>query len=95
MNIVIAVLIVNAVPMTLLSIWAFSNYNAMNVLRFVVSLMMIGSLLRAVCFWNDRFWPVVIGSYISNCCNAFFINVQAIIANKWFTDKERALATAI
>jgi len=36
-----------------------------------------------------------LGSVLCSCCNAFFSNVYTTIVNKWFTDKERALATAL
>ena len=61
----------------------------------MITLMMIGSICRALCFWTEKFWVVALGSYICSCCNPFFINVQSIIANRWFMDDERALATAL
>ena len=94
-NLMIAINMVNAVPMTFLCIWLYSRYSAAKVLRCVITLMLIGSIVRASCYKTDEFWPVVVGSYLCSCCNAFFINVQAIIANKWFKDNERAIATAI
>ena len=57
--------------------------------------MLLGALTRALCVVNDSIWTIIVGGFLCSCCNAFFINVQPIIVNKWFTDKERALATAI
>lgn len=55
----------------------------------------MGSAIRASAFFTDSFWSLAIGQYVSSCSNAFLLNVQIIIANKWFTDKERGLATAL
>ena len=73
----------------------YSNFSTSRVLRFVVTVLLIGTILRATCFFVESFWFVAAGAYLCSCCNPFFINVQSIIANKWFTDKERALATAL
>ena len=94
-NLAIAINMVNSVPMTFVCIYLYSRFNWSIVLRLVTTLLMIGAILRASCLWIDNFWPVAIGSYICSCCNPFFINCQSIISNKWFTDKERALATAL
>ena len=94
-NLSIAVNMFNSVPMTFLCVYLYSRYSTSGILRCVITLMMFGSILRATCFWTDSFWPVALGGYICSCCNPFFINVQSIIANKWFPDNERALATAI
>ena len=61
----------------------------------MISFTLVGSILRAVCIYSDSFWPIAIGHYLNNCSIPFFTIVMSIIANKWFTDKERALATAI
>ena len=94
-NLSIILNMVNAVPFTFLSVYLYSRYSASCVLRVMITLMMIGSICRAMCWWTDSFWVVAIGGYICSCCNPFFINVQSIIANKWFMDDERALATAL
>ena len=86
---------VNSVPMTFLCVYLYSRYSTSLVLRLVTTLMMIGAMTRASCFWIDSFWPVAIGGYICSCCNPFFINVNTIIANKWFPDHQRALAAAL
>ena len=61
----------------------------------MLTVMVLGQLIRVSCIWTDNFWSVTIGTFLSNLANPFFVNVQSIIVNKWFTDKERALATAI
>ena len=94
-NLSIAINMVNSVPMTFLCVYLYSKYSTSLVLRLVTTLMLLGAITRASCLWIDSFWPVAIGGYICSCCNPFFINCQSIIANRWFTDKERALATAL
>ena len=86
---------VNSVPFTFLGIWLYGKYGVASVLRVVMTVLLIGTLIRASVFKIDGFWPVIVGSYICSCCNPFFINCQVIIANVWFTDKERAVATAL
>ena len=85
----------NAIPMTFFCVWAFSRYSTSNVLRIVISVLLIGTIFRSLCVRTDNFWPVFVGSFFCSCCNPFFINVQSIIANKWFGDNERALATSL
>lgn len=41
------------------------------------------------------FWPVLFGTILQACAAPFIINCQQVICNKWFSDKERALATAM
>ena len=83
------------IPMTFVSIWVYSHFKVSDVLRVIVSVQMFGAALRSLCTFNDSYEAVAIGSILVACCNAFFINAQTIIVNKWFTDKERALATAL
>ena len=73
----------------------YARYSTSNVLRFAITLLFFGTLLRALCMETDNFWPVFVGSIMCSCCNSFFINVQSIIANTWFGDNERALATGL
>ena len=85
----------NAIPMTFFSIWVYSNIKLDNAIRGVVTTQLIGALIRALSYPTDSFWPVAIGTYICSSCNPFYINVQGYIANVWFTDSERGLASAI
>ena len=94
-NLAITINLFNAAPMTLISVWVYSRFSTSGVLRCVVTLQVAGAACRALCFFTESFWPVAIGSYLCSCCNPFFLNVMTIIANRWFTDNERALATAL
>ena len=94
-NFTIMMNMLNAAPMTLLCIYLYGRCRTDVVLRGVISLLTVGAVTRAICYFSDTFWTVVVGSYLCSCCNPFFINVQTIIANKWFPDHQRALAVAL
>ena len=84
-----------AVPASFLSIWAFKNYPTSLVLRLASLLMFVGALVRTTGFRYGKFWPILVGTAMCAVAGPFFLNVTSVIANKWFSDKERALATAI
>ena len=81
--------------MTIVSIFMYSRLKTATVLRLVITILMFGSLIRAYCYIDDVYWTLVLGSCLCSCCTSFLFNVQTTIANRWFTDKERATATAL
>lgn len=85
-NFTIIINMINQAPTTFLSIWLFQRFRTDMVLRGVITLMLVGSIIRACSYFTNNFWFVIVGSYMCGCCNAFWINVQTTIANKWFTD---------
>ena len=52
-------------------------------------------MLRFLTLLNDDFWPILLGTFLMASVASIFLNAQIIIANKWFSDKERALAMSI
>ena len=74
-NFTIIMNMINQTPMTFLSIWLFQRFRTDIVMRGVITVLMIGSVIRAGSYLTDNFTFVVIGSYLCSCCNAFFINV--------------------
>ena len=84
-----------SVPMTFVAIWAYGKYSTNFVLRVVVTMQYIGALFRLVTVLNGFFWPILCGTIIEACAAPFILNCQIIICNKWFSDKERALGTAL
>ena len=84
-----------SVPFSFVAIWAFKKYPTSYVLRVASIVMFIGAILRMYGFVNKTFWPILTGTVIASCACPFFINVQSVIANKWFSDHERATATAV
>ena len=73
----------------------YSHLKTATVLRVVFTILMVGSFIRAYCYIDDVYWTLVLGSSLCAACNPFLFNVQTTIANKWFTDNERATATAL
>ena len=55
---------INSVPMTLVSIWAFSRYEMSTVLRVASGIQLIGMLVRDLTIWNDQFWPLLMGVWL-------------------------------
>ena len=84
-----------AIPFTFISIWAFKKFPTSNVLRIASAFMFLGAQLRLLGFYLDEFWPLLAGQIICASAAPFFINVQSVIANKWFSDKERATAQSV
>ena len=74
-NFTVIMNMVNQAPTTFLSIWCFQRFRTDLVMRWVVTILMIGSIIRAGSFFSNNFTFVVVGSYLCSCTNAFFINV--------------------
>lgn len=75
--------------------WFFNNWKFSSVLRFGALIQFIGCWLRTLSFIGDTFWLLVMGQFIFFLANPFVLNSITLIANLWFSDKERAQATAI
>ena len=52
-------------------------------------------LIRDMTIMNDKFWPMLLGVIFQASATPFFINSQSYVVNRWFSDKERALATGL
>ena len=52
-------------------------------------------MFRMISIPSGWFWPVLLGTIFQASAAPFIINSQIIVANKWFSDKERALATSL
>ena len=84
-----------AIPFSFVAIWAFKKFPTSHVLRIASIAILLGALIRMYGFAINEFWPILTGTFIASCAAPFFVNVQSLIANKWFSDTERALATSI
>lgn len=84
-----------AIPMTFVAVWAFANYSTNFVLRAATTLQFCGAMFRMLTIPTGWFWPVLMGTILQACAAPFIINCQIVICNKWFSDKERALATSL
>ena len=60
-NVAVIVQSLNCIPMTLLCVWMYSKYSTAGVLRFAMSLLLLGSLFRSLCIKTENFWPVFVG----------------------------------
>ena len=86
---------VNYAPVTFLCIYLFSHYKTATVLRIAITFQMIGGLIRGLCYFKDTYWTIILGSWVCVSIFPFTINCQTIIANIWFTENERGIATAL
>mmetsp|Transcript_4223 Transcript_4223/g.5254 ORF Transcript_4223/g.5254 Transcript_4223/m.5254 type:complete len:177 (+) Transcript_4223:366-896(+) len=84
-----------AVPMTFVAVWAFSKFSTNFVLRMATTLQFAGAMFRMISIPTGYFWPILFGTMLQACAAPFIINCQMVICNKWFSDKERALATSL
>lgn len=84
-----------SIPMTFVAVWAFAKYSTSFILRSAATLQFIGATFRLLTVPTGWFWPILLGNILQACAAPFIINSQVIICNKWFADKERALATSL
>ena len=84
-----------SIPMTFVAVWAFSNYSTNRVMRCATTLQYFGAMFRTISIVSGWFWPVLFGTILQACAAPFILNSQIIVANKWFSDKERAMATSL
>ena len=63
---------INAVPMTFASIYLYSRFGVSVGLRLIVTVALLGTVLRASCYFYESFWPVAIGQVLCSCSNAFY-----------------------
>ena len=94
-NLVTILTIMNNVPITLLSIFVYSKLKVTSGLRFMVTLFLVGAIMRASCYFYESFWLVAIGQLLCSSNKPFYANCVTIMVNKWFPKEEHALATAL
>lgn len=82
-------------PSDFLAVYLYGKYRTDYVLRAASLVVCIGALIRFFAFTSDEFWPILAGTFLMSSVNSLFLNSQIIIANKWFADKERAIAMSI
>ena len=82
-------------PQDFLAVYFFNNYRTDYVLRVAATISFCGAMFRFLAISQGEFWPIVTGQVISACVGSIFLNSQIIISNRWFSDKERAIAMAV
>ena len=60
-NLAVIVQSLNCIPMTFLCVWMYAKYSTAGVLRFAMSLLLLGAICRSVCIKTENFWPVFVG----------------------------------
>ena len=83
-------------PMNFASASFFSRWKIHHTLKLAACMQLIGSWTRALSFIGpEYYWLIAIGSIIFSMANPLILNSISIVANLWFSDDERARATAI
>lgn len=84
-----------SIPMTFVAIFCYRHYPASTVLKIASATQLLGAWLRYSVVWHNQFWAVQVGTALVASTVPVFVNATSMIANNWFADNERALATAI
>jgi len=82
-------------PSDFLAVYLYGKYQTDTVLRVASLISFIGCMFRFFSLTNDEFWPILVGTFMMASVSSLFLNSQIIIANKWFSDTERALAMSV
>ena len=82
-------------PSDFLAVYLFGRYKTDTVLRIAALISFSGAMLRFLSLAVDEFWPILLGTFLMASVASIFLNSQIIIANKWFSDTERAIAMSV
>lgn len=82
-------------PSDFLAVYLFGKFRTDHVLRVASFISFFGAMIRFSCIGHDSFVPILFGTFMMASVSSIFLNSQIIIANKWFSDSERALAMSI
>ena len=78
-----------------MSSYVYQKFRTDSALQVETNIALCGVIVRLYACVNDEFWPLVLGTAIIASVYAIFIDSYIMIANKWSTDEERALASLI
>ena len=84
-----------AIPSILLAIWTFERFKLSSVLRCCAVLQLASTLIRNISILNGEFWPILLGQCLAASIAPFFVVSQIKIVNRWFSEKQRALAQGL
>jgi predicted MFS family arabinose efflux permease len=74
----------------------YTVLSAATSLRIGASILIVGCWFRQICsVENNKFWYIIVGQFIISFANPIYLSASNIIANRWFADNERALATSM
>ena len=82
-------------PAFIVSTMLFNRYESRTVLSISAVIMFVGAWVRLVALPTGNFWWVVFGQAVIASAGPMVTSSISIIANNWFSDRERATATSI
>jgi len=83
------------VPMNFAVIWMYKTFPRHQCLRVGAVLQLIGVWLRYMTVLTGDYWYILAGQFVVAIAQPMIMNAISIIANVWFGDKQRALATSL
>ena len=82
-------------PADILAVYLYGKYRVDTVMRLSMVVSFIGAMFRFLTIYNGEFWPILAGTFIMASVASLFLNSQILIANRWFSDKERAFCLSV
>ena len=86
------------VPMTFAAMYMFKKMPSALAIRIAAFLFLTGAWIRQLFALNISqpiFWPILLGQTLISCSFPILACAITLIANKWFGDNERELATSL
>ena len=74
LNYSVIVSVLTIIPMTPLSVYLFSRYSIRGVLVCAMTLQLVAGLLRALTFYTDEIWPVMMSQLFAQVSFDIFMN---------------------
>ena len=82
------------VPMTMCSSLMYSKMKRHHVMIIAAAMQVAGAWFRLIpC--DQKFWPILVGQTIVAASLPIVLNAVSLVANLWFGEKERNIATTI
>lgn len=87
---------VTCVPMFFISMKMYTVLSTATTLRIGAFLLVLGCWIRQIStFDGNQFWSILVGSCVISLAGPIFLSAQNILCNKWFSDNERAIVSAV
>lgn len=83
------------IPFSFLATYMFNSYRRDKVLKFAAAMQILGAVFRMLSYFTQTFWPIFVGALILASTAPFGFNSISMIAEVWFSDKQRATATSV
>ena len=82
-------------PVDYICFLVYKNFRTDSVLRVATVIALCGICFRLYSYINEEFWPILFGNFLMASVYGIYRGSFIMIANKWFPDDERVLATTI